>query len=317
MGIEDLLWSSLARDRMLEEDSTIAANVETTTVVGSNGRELRLEITGIPSGKPVLVHGGTPNSRHLYGPWVADACRQDIRLISYDRPGYGGSTANPGHTVSDCVEDVEAITKKLGIDRLAVWGYSGGGPYALACASLLPDLVVAVATVGSVAPYGAPGLDYFAGMGDLNVEGTMLYFSDPDAARTKSREDRDEMLKATPEQVMEILSTLLSPVDAAELTGEFAEWLRRSTHDGLAPGDQGWWDDGVAHLSPWGFNLGTISVPVKVWHGRHDRFVPFQHGQWLAEHVSGAESELSDDDGHLTLLATKVGDVHTWLLDYL
>jgi pimeloyl-ACP methyl ester carboxylesterase len=289
--------------------------VETTTVRAPDGRELRVEAAGVTSGKPVLVHGGTPNSRHLYGPWVADADRQGIRLISYDRPGYGGSTPVPGHTVADGVGDVQAISAELGIDRLAVWGYSGGGPYALACAGLLPDLVVAVATVGSVAPYGAPGLDYFAGMGDLNVEETMLYFSDPDAARKKTQEDRDQMLQATPDQVTEILRTLLSPVDAAEMTGEFAEWLNRSTHDGLGPGDQGWWDDGVAHLSPWGFDLESIRVPVKVWHGRHDRFVPFQHGQWLAEHVPGAESELSEEDGHLTLLAGKVGDVHRWLLD--
>lgn len=264
----------------------------------------------------MLVQGGSPSSRHLYGPWIADADRQGIRLISYDRPGYGGSSPAPDHSVADGAADVRAIAEALGVDQMAVWGYSGGGPYALACAALLPDLVVAVATIGSIAPYGAPGLDYFAGMGELNVEETRLYFSDPDAARKSSREARDQMLEATPQQDTEILRTLLSPVDAAELTGEFADWLRRSTHDGLAPGDQGWWDDGVAHLSPWGFDLGTIRVPVKVWHGRHDRFVPFQHGQWLSEHVYGAESELSDDDGHLTLLAAKVGDVHTWLLDH-
>ena len=300
---------------MLEEGSTIPANVETSTVPGSNGRELCLEIAGDPSGRPVLVHGGTPNSRHLYGPWIADADREGIRLISYDRPGYGHSSPAPAHTVADGATDVRSIAEALGVDQLAVWGYSGGGPYALACAALLPALVVAAATVGSIAPYGAPGLDYFAGMGDLNVEEIRLYFSDPVAARKRGREARDQMLGATAEQQAEILRTLLSAVDAAQLSGEFGEWLRRSTHDGLAPGDQGWWDDGVAHLSPWGFDLQTISVPVKVWHGRHDKFVPFQHGQWLAEHVPGAESELSDDDGHLTLLAGKVGDVHKWLLD--
>lgn len=126
--------------------------VETTTVRAPDGRELRVEAAGLNSGKPVLVHGGTPNSRQLYGPWVADATRQGFRLISYDRPGYGGSTPVPGHTVADPVVDVQAIREALGIDRLAVWGYSGGGPYALACAGLLPDLVVAVATVGLVAP---------------------------------------------------------------------------------------------------------------------------------------------------------------------
>jgi pimeloyl-ACP methyl ester carboxylesterase len=57
-----------------------------------------------------------------------------------------------------------------------------------------------------------------------------------------------------------------------------------------------------------------MRVPVKIWHGRHDRFVPFQHGQWLAEHVPGAEAELSETDGHLTFLVDKVGEIHDWLL---
>jgi len=294
----------------------MAANVETRIVPVSDGRDLCIEAAGLDSGKTVLVQGGTPNSRHLYGPWISDAIRRGIRLISYDRPGYGRSGPAPGHSVADGAADVRAIAEALRVDRMAVWGYSGGGPYALACAALLPDLLVAVATVGSIAPYGAPGLDYFAGMGDLNVDDIKLYLSDPAAARKQTQGARNQMLDATQEQVTEIMRTLLSPVDAAQLTGDFAEWLRRSAHDGLAPGDQGWWDDEGAHLSPWGFDVERISVPVKVWHGRHDRFVPFQHGQWLAEHISGAESELSEADGHLTLLAAKVEDFHTWLLDH-
>jgi pimeloyl-ACP methyl ester carboxylesterase len=88
----------------------------------------------------------------------------------------------------------------------------------------------------------------------------------------------------------------------------------RGLHDGLAPGDQGWWDDGVAHMSPWGFDLDSIRIPVKVWHGRHDRFVPFQHGQWLADNIPGAESALSDTEGHLTLPIERIGTVHEWLI---
>jgi pimeloyl-ACP methyl ester carboxylesterase len=105
----------------------------------------------------------------------------------------------------------------------------------------------------------------------------------------------------------------LSDVDAAVLTGEVASYVVRCTRAGLAPGVQGWWDDGVAHMAPWGFEFDSIRVPVQVWHGRHDRFVPFQHGQWLAEHVPGAEPHLSDTDGHLTLLVTRFADIHEWL----
>jgi pimeloyl-ACP methyl ester carboxylesterase len=236
--------------------------------------------------------------------------------MGYDRPGYGASTAKPGYAVADGADDVRAIAATLGIDRLVVWGFSGGGPYALACAALLPDLIPAAAVIGAVAPWDAPGLDYFAGMGEDNVEDARLYFSDREAARRKAGEDREQMLSVTAEQLTDALQSLLSPVDAEALTGEFAEQMAESIHTGLDPGDQGWWDDGVASMSPWGFDLSSIRIPVKVWHGRQDRFVPFQHGQWLAEHIPGAESAFSDGDGHLSLLIEKVGDVHEWLLSH-
>jgi pimeloyl-ACP methyl ester carboxylesterase len=87
------------------------------------------------------------------------------RLICYDRPGYGGSTPQLGRSIADCAGDVRAICAALGIDRLAMWGWSGGGAHVLACAALLPDLVAAAASLAGLAPYGADGLDYFAGMG--------------------------------------------------------------------------------------------------------------------------------------------------------
>jgi pimeloyl-ACP methyl ester carboxylesterase len=230
------------------------ANVETRTIVLADGRELCVEVGGDLSGTPIVVHGGTPNSRHLFGPSIADARARGATLICYDRPGYGRSTPHKGHSVADGAADVCAIAESLGIERLATWGVSGGGPYALACAALLPDLVVAAAAVASIAPWAAPELDYFDGMGELNVEDIHLYFSDPDAARKKGQQEREQYLAATPEQVASAMSTLLSPVDAAALTGDLANWLVWAMQDGLVPGDEGWWDDGVAHLAPWGFD---------------------------------------------------------------
>jgi hypothetical protein len=98
-----------------------------------------------------MVHTGTPGGRRLYGPrTLADAERRRLRLISYDRPGYGGSTPQPGRSTADCASDVRVICAALGIDRLAMWGLSGGGPHVLACAALLPDLVPAVASLASL-----------------------------------------------------------------------------------------------------------------------------------------------------------------------
>ena len=294
----------------------VAIGTEHRVEVG-DGRVLQVAEAGRSDGTPVLVHGGTPNSRLVYEPDARVAERQGIRLLSYDRPGYGGSTAQPGRSVADCAQDVRAIAASLGIERMGVWGISGGGPHAIACAALLPDLVPAVGVLASVAPWGADGLDYFAGMGELNVEDTQLYFRDPAAARAKCEQDRLESLELSAEQLHEMLKTLLSPADAAVLTGEFAQFLVESTRAGLAPSAEGWWEDNVALLEPWGFELGSIRTPVLLYHGRQDRFVPFAHGEWLAGQIPGVQAELTGEDGHLTLVERHLEQVHAWLLERL
>lgn len=286
-------------------------------VVTGDGRALQVLERGDGHGRPVLVHNGTPNSRLMFERDVARAERQGIRLISYDRPGYGGSTPQPGRTVADCAEDVRAIAAALRIERVAVWGISGGGPHAIACAALLADLVPAVAVLAASAPWGAPGLDYFAGMGELNVEDMQLLLSDPPAARAKCEQDRLEMLELTPDRLSDYLRTLLAPVDAKVLTGELAQYLIDAGRSGLAPGSEGWWEDDVALLAPWGFELESIRTPVLLLHGRQDRFVPFAHGEWLANHLPGVQAELTDEDGHLTLTDRHLDDVHAWLLERL
>jgi pimeloyl-ACP methyl ester carboxylesterase len=285
-------------------------------VRAADGRTLRVEDGGDPGGKPVLMHHGTPGAGLLYAPDEADARERGIRLIAYDRPGYGGSTPQPGRTVADCAGDVRAIAEALDIDRLATWGISGGGPHALACAALLPDLVVAVGALASIAPYGVPGLDYFTGMGEENVTDIKLALEDEPAAREKSKVDRERLLAVNAEQMVNAFPSLVSAVDAAAFTPELAGYLFASGQLGLAPGDEGWWGDGVAHLRPWGFELSAITVPVQLWHGRQDRFVPFQHGQWLASQIPGVDAHLTDEDGHITLMAKRVPLVHAWLLEH-
>jgi len=286
----------------------------TITVGTPDGRTLCVESGGVVGGRAILVHDGTPNSRHLSENAVADAEDKNVHLISYDRPGYGGSTATPGLMIADCAVDVQAIAASFHIDQLAVWGISGGGAYALACAALLPDLVTRVATLASSAPYDAPGLDYFNGRGQANVDDTKLILRDPTAAREKIAVLRQEVLHLSPEQLVEAWSSLLTPTDTAALTPQLSSFLVSSMKDGLAPGDQGWWDDACAHLKPWGFIVEDIQVAVQLWHGRQDRFVPFQHGEWLAEHIPGVDAHLTEDDGHLTL-TDRLPEIHDWLLD--
>jgi pimeloyl-ACP methyl ester carboxylesterase len=281
-----------------------------------DGRKLQLEVAGADEGEVVLVHSGTPGSRRLFPDHVADAETKGIRLVGYDRPGYGGSSRKPGRSVSDAVDDVRAIAKALEVDRLLTWGISGGGPHALACAALAPDLVVAAASLASIAPYRASGLDYYAGMGQLNVEDIELSIENPAAYEEKAAADRKELLAATPDDLLQQWESILSEVDARAATGELAEFLIDSMHIGFAPGPEGYIDDSFVFVRPWGFDPAKIQIPVLLWHGREDKFVPFGHGEWLAGRIPGVEAHLSDDEGHLTLVS-RVPEVHDWLLSKL
>jgi pimeloyl-ACP methyl ester carboxylesterase len=273
-----------------------------------DGRTLAVEEGGDPAGRPVLVHMGSTGSRHHYGPFLADAAGRGLRLISYDRPGYGGSDSLPGRTVADCAADVRAICAALAIDRLMMWGWSAGGPHVLACAALLPDLVTAVASLASGAPYGAVDLGADDGYG-------RLLLTDPAAARAGLDKEREEYLAASASDLAQVLASVLSPADAAILP-ELADYMVYATREALAPGSQGAWDDRRSYRIPWGFELASISVPVLLLHGRQDWFVPVSHGEWLAAHIPGVTARFLPDDGHLTL-AHRIGEVHSWLAEHL
>jgi pimeloyl-ACP methyl ester carboxylesterase len=279
-------------------------------VMTPDGRTLAVEDAGDRAGRPVMVHVGTPGGRRLYGPrTLADAQRRGLRLISYDRPGYGGSTAQPGRSMAECASDVRVICEALGIGRLPMWGLSGGGPHVLACAALLPDLVPAAASLASPAPYDAEGLDWMAGFSQEAIEECRLTLGDRDAARAWFRGEREKMLNSSPAEVALYMEPGASGDHLALLTDEAI-----SMQQALAPGIEGSWDDCVAQLSPWGFDVARISVPVLLLHGRQDRAVPFGHGQWLASRIPGAEAWFFDDEGH-GLRERHIEEVHAWLIE--
>jgi pimeloyl-ACP methyl ester carboxylesterase len=278
-------------------------------VQAPDGRTLAVEDAGDRDGRPVMVHVGTPGGRRLYGPrTLADAERRQLRLISYDRPGYGGSTAQPGRCTADCASDVRVICAALGIDRLAMWGMSGGGPHVLACAALLPDLVTAAASLASPAPYDAEGLDWLSGFSPDALEETRLMLEDHAAARALFADGREKMLAASPAELALILQAYAPGADLALLTDEAV-----SIQQAYTPGFEGSWDDCVEQLTPWGFDVAQISVPVLLLHGGQDTSVPFSHGQWLASHIPGVEAWFFDDDGH-DLRESHIEDVHAWLV---
>jgi pimeloyl-ACP methyl ester carboxylesterase len=284
-------------------------------VAAANGRTLTVDEAGDPEGVPVLVLAGTPGSNLLYEPNVRDAEERGIRLVTYERPGYGGSTRDEGRDIAACGADVVAVCDALGIERFCVWGVSGGGPHALATAALLPDRVAAAAALAPVAPFDAEGLDFYEGMGQQNIEEFGVIFEGEEAHRAALERDRQELLAVSPEKLVEAWTTLLGPADREVLTGKLAAFFLAHVRAGIERTVDGWFDDDVAFTRPWGFDLDAIRVPVLHWQGEQDKFVPFGHGVWLSEHIPGVESHLTPDDGHLTLVERRIPEVHAWLIE--
>ena len=271
---------------------------------------------GDPDGVLAVVHHGTPGGAVLDPHWEATARDRGLRLLVPARPGYAGSTRLPGRSVRDVVADVAALADHLGAQRFVTWGYSGGGPHALACAALLPERVVAAAALASVAPYDAEGLDFMAGMGEGNIEEIGLASQGEAALRPLVEAQATELARVSGADLADAMAPHLTPVDAAEVRGTgIGATLAAQMRHGLADGADGWVDDDLAFTRPWGFGLVGMRVPVLLWQGRHDAMVPMGHGEWLGGQVLGADVRLSEDDGHLTLLTRQIAAVHQWLRD--
>jgi pimeloyl-ACP methyl ester carboxylesterase len=281
----------------------------TTTVTTPDGRSLDLYLAGPVDGDVLLFHSGTPSAPLPYGPSIELMAERGLRYVAFCRAGYGSSTRQPGRSVADVVDDARAVLDHVGAERAVTVGWSGGGPHALACGALLGDRIRAVATLASVAPYPAAGLDYLAGMGDENIEEFSAALESAEALIAFKERNWPIFRAVTGDDVAEALGDLIDDVDRGSLTGGFADWAAASFREALRESYWGWFDDDMAFVRPWGFDVASIRVPVHVWQGRHDRMVPFAHGEWLAAHVPTATPHLFDELGHLTIAVDSMGSI--------
>lgn len=284
----------------------------TIEVVSSDGRRLAVEESGNPDGYPIVLLHGTPGSRFGPSPRAGVLYRLGIRLISFDRPGYGYSERRPGRTVSDVASDVEAIAAALGLDRFAVAGRSGGAPHALACAALLPHRVTRAAALVGLAPPGAEGLRWFDGMHESNIveygvarTGPIAVAARLTVAAEQIREDPFSMIIGLREQVPESDRRVVADDGIRRmLVRNFAEGLRESA--------DGWVDDVIALTSAWGFDPADIAVPTLLWHGEDDVFSPAGHTSWLGSRIPGALVRIQPDAAHFGALDV-LPEVLLWL----
>lgn len=269
----------------------------------SDGRTLAYAQIGDPDGNPGFVLHGTPGSR-LDGrhPDPARVAAAGLRVITYDRPGYGRSTRHPGRAVVDCVADVAAIADALGIERFVVTGGSGGGPHALAVAARLPERVIRAACNVSGAPYDAPDLDWFEGMDPENVKEFGWAVEGEETLVRELGKEADGLLSRLDADPATLLGEFqLSQADQTVLRDQIVrERLRKSFREAVAFGIWGWVDDDLAFVKQWGFEVQEIQVPVQVRYGATDVLVPAAHGKWLARHVPNATVIVDHEAGHLS-----------------
>ena len=256
-----------------------------------DGRTLRAYDAGPDADDALTIvwHHGSPQTGAPLDPLLAAAAERGIRLLSYARPSYGGSTGRPGRDVASAAADVARVADALGIDRFGVVGHSGGGPPALACGALLPDRVVSVVCAAGLAPYGAEGLEWFAGMARSPEESMRAAVAGRDAKQRyeTSRADDD--------------GSAFTSADIDAFGGVWS-WVLEVVRPAVLAGPAAAIDDDLSYVAPWGFDPAVVTAPVLVVHGDEDRMVPSSHGRWLVDHCPAAELRLYPRDGHVSVL---------------
>lgn len=277
-----------------------------------DGRILAVAEWGDPNGVGMFALHGTPGGRIAYWSDPGIYARHRLRRFTVDRPGYGASTRHRGRSVADFVPDIETIADALGVQEFAVTGGSGGGPHALAVAALLGDRVLRCLADVSVAPYGAAGVDFLAGMTAGNVAEFNAALAGEHVLRGLLERERATTLARLADGNANFLGDDYEMAEADQ--AQMAKHVHRIAdqfNDCLRPGVDGWIDDDIAFTKPWGFDVEAIRVPMFLSYGRADTLVPAAHGDWLVQHIPGAKVRVSDD-GHMGADETVEHDM-AWL----
>jgi pimeloyl-ACP methyl ester carboxylesterase len=267
------------------------------TVRLRDGRALAYAEFGDPRGAPVIYCHGAPSSRAEGELTVrqGSAAGLGVRVIIPDRPGMGHSDFQRGRRIIDWPSDVLDLADALQIDRFVVLGSSAGAPYALACAALIPERVRAVGIVGGVAPSDAPGLSSGANrlMGQLarNAAPVMGGLIRLQLLALRSQSVRKSMAKAFPDPDRALL-------ERADLRDAFIGCLEECCRHGARGAV---WELGMFSL-PWGFDLSSITVPVRLWQGEKDGNVSTTHAKYLAGILPTCRAHFYPDDAHLSVM---------------
>lgn len=263
-----------------------------------DGRKLAFAEYGDPAGVPLMLFHGLPGSRLAWGLFPGDPFPRGVRIIAPDRPGYGQSDPNPGRSLLDWAEDVAVLADRLELERFGIVGVSGGGPGAMACASLMPARLSCVGIVAGAAPTDAPGV--FAGMSAVNRFFMKLAWRAPHLSTLNTRLVAS-VVRRNPGRYIDVMERKVHEVDRAVLAQPgIRDMLVKDFTEALRQGGQGMVDDMAAnHGGRWGFALHQIETQVHFWYAELDHSVPVAMGRYLTSQVPGSEFHLERNAGHL------------------
>lgn len=266
----------------------------------SDGRFLEYFDNGISSTSAIIFHHGTPGHGYTWNTWLELAAARGIRALSYSRAGYGISDRNEGRTVLSNCDDIHQLLQGTGVTDFISIGWSGGGPHALATTTLVG--CKGAITLAGVGAYGVDDLDFLAGMGPENEDEFGEALKGETAISAWMDANAGAFKNVTGDQVRESFGGLISDADKAVIEGAFADDMATTMRKGLAVSFDGWIDDDIAFIQPWGFNLGDITLPVFIWQGDQDLMVPHAHSYWLEKHIPGSQLNFAPGHGHISLV---------------
>ena len=274
-----------------------------------DGRRIGYAVYGAGEGRPVMFFTGTPGSRldGRVGDAGVIARERGVRVIVVERPGYGLSDRESGRRVVGWADDVRQVADRLELDRFAAYGYSGGGPHALACGARIPERVTAVAAVSGSGVSGIPGA--LEGMGPNEKLLHHLTRISPRLVDAVYRLVRRNA-RRNPDRFFRDLEKDCSDSDRSLLQDEsIREAVRASVLEAFRSGVGGAVDDWVAvGRRPWGFRPEDVRAPTALVYGDADRIVPVAHGRDLARRIPEAHFREIPGEGHLLIIA-RLGEI--------